>query len=533
MQPKSLAGLYRPPFSPILPNFIHRIGGMATGAALDAAYFGLNAAASAYSSAGLNLTRIVSGLRETGMQKRETERISGRTPYFLTKRDHFIKSLDEKVDLLLGEISFDRIAASSSANDIERSEELPAIFFSHGMFMNANFGLFPIDGRGQIPNIDTLKTFLGFFAYLGFKVFYLHMRNCVQVQNRYVRNTSAYVTDPSARPDMRGVKYEIPPGTTFDVVKENDIGSALRYINVEMGYDKIVAIAHSLGGDMLYDYIGSKLPYSSKIAGFVPLCSPLRWKYPDEMLIRILLKVSKSADALNSFMEQAGVERRADPLGFVSERVRFASELLAGFSPLTEVAFKVSAQIPLLREALATLYYPGEDFAHINQRIIGKFIRKCLEPMPTPMIEHFMKILSSSDGSLTTSEGRPISAVLPNISIPVMAIAGGRDGLAKAEQNIEPEFKKIGSSSKKIHIVENGDHFTTVIGKDSPRTTWLEIASWLHKIGLYPEFDRNVVEKIISDHVDVEKRPPSFNWPHFDRARSNKNPASKQGRVSL
>ncbi|HQG14105.1 MAG TPA: hypothetical protein PLT05_07090, partial [bacterium] len=204
----------------------------------------------------------------------------------------------------------------------------------------------------------------------------------------------------------------------------------------------------------------------------------------------------------------AGVERRADPLGFVSERVRFASELLAGFSPLTEVAFKVSAQIPLLREALATLYYPGEDFAHINQRIIGKFIRKCLEPMPTPMIEHFMKILSSSDGSLTTSEGRPISAVLPNISIPVMAIAGGRDGLAKAEQNIEPEFKKIGSSSKKIHIVENGDHFTTVIGKDSPRTTWLEIASWLHKIGLYPEFDRNVVEKIISDHVDVEKRPP-------------------------
>lgn len=508
MQIQSHAGSYRPFFSPILPAFLHRIGGMATGAALDATYFGLNTAASAYSSAGLSLTRLVSGIRETGMQKRETERISGRAPYFLTKRDHFIKSLDGRVDLLLGEISFDRTAAASSANDIERSEELPAIFFSHGMFMNANFGLFPIDGRGQIPNIDTLNTFLGFFAYLGFKVFYLHMRNCVQVQNRYVRNTSAYVTNPSARPDMRGVKYEIPPGTTFDVVKENDIGSALKYINATLGHDKIVAMAHSLGGDMLYDYIGSGLPYSGNIAGFVPLCSPLRWKYPDEMLIRILLKISKSADALNSFMEQSGVGRRANPLGFVSERVRFASELLAGFSPLTGAAFKVSAQIPLLREALATLYYPGDDFAHANQRVIGKFIRKCLEPMPTPMIEHFMKILSSNDGSLTTSEGRPISAVLPNISIPVLAIAGGRDGLAKAEQNIEPEFKKIGSSSKKIQIVENGDHFTTVIGRESPRATWLEIVSWIHEIGLYPGFDRSVIEKIISDHVAVAKRRP-------------------------
>ena len=210
-----------PVLNPVLQAFTavpSTLSALAIETGLDVTAAAAEAAARTYAGAGLALTRLVSGVREARVPKKTSEREVGVPPFFLTKHDHFITSLDGSVDLMLGELG----CSASPKNGY-----LPALFYTHGMFMNANFGLFPIDGNGPVPNIDTIRTFLGFFAFLGFPVFYLHLRNCVHVQNRYVRNHSRYVTDPALRPDLRSVPYIVPERSTFETVMRGDIGAAL------------------------------------------------------------------------------------------------------------------------------------------------------------------------------------------------------------------------------------------------------------------------------------------------------------------
>ncbi|MBT3181795.1 MAG: hypothetical protein HN337_04705 [Deltaproteobacteria bacterium] len=482
-------------------TFAYRIGGRVAEMALDTTAFSVETTANAHARAGLLLTKLVSGMTEVRVTKTVSERTIGEPPFFLKKHDHFITSLDGKVDLLLAELSYDRANGIDGGVKVARGDDNPAILFTHGMFMNSNFGLFPIDGHGRIPNMDTLRTFLGFFAFLGFRVFYLHMRNCVHIQNRYMRNKSAYVTDPKLRPDLHGVRYTIPPDTTFDDLKRHDIGSALTHIVRDLGCERVVAMAHSLGGDMLYDYIGRGLPYSENIVGFAPLCSPLRWKFDDEALIRILVKISKNAEAINTFFEQVGNSRRTNPLAFLAERVRIGSEVLAGFSPATGFMYQVGTHLPWIRGALNTLRYTEDESEHVTPKTIGKFIRKCLEPMPPLMVEHFMRLVQSQDGVLTTHDGRVIRDQFPNIQIPILAIGGDRDGLANPARNIAPDFDRLGSKNKRILTVEGGDHFTTIAGKKAPKATWFEIAKWMHEMGFYPDYNADTLQQIYERHI--------------------------------
>ena len=479
----------------------YRVGGRCAELALSGTAHSVETTAKMYARAGLLLTNLVSGVREVRVEKMSSERDVGVPPFYLTKRDHFITSLDGEADLLLSELSYDRANGTDNGTGIVRSDDYPAIFYSHGMFTNANFGLFPIDGRGPIPNIDTIRTFLGFLAFLGFRVFYLHMRNCVHIQNRYVRNKSAYVTDPNRRPDLQGVPYTIPPGTTFDVIKRHDIGSALAHIVGTHGFERIVAIAHSLGGDMLYDYIGRDLPFAENIVGFAPLCSPLRWKFDDERLIRILIMISKNAEAINNFLEEVGSDKRTNPLGFLAERLRLGSEILAGFSPATGFIYEVGTHLPWIRNALKTLRYTDDNSENVTAKTIGKFIRKCLEPMPPLMIKHFMRLVRSDTGILTTHDGRTVRDVFPNIQIPVMAVAGDKDGLAHPERNIVPDFWRIGSENKRLHVVGGGYHFTTIAGRKAPKATWFEITRWMHEMGFYPDYDPVTLEAVYEKYI--------------------------------
>jgi len=498
-------------FNPIasmsfVSNTFTNFTGRVVNIALDTTALSLNAAASSYANAGLMLTRLVSGVKEIGVAKVKSERNVGVAPFYLVKKDHFIKSLDGKVDLLLAEVSFDRKNGTNDDSGIVRGNDYPAIFYSHGMFMNSNFGLFPIDGRGHIPNIDTIKTFLGFLAFLGFRVFYLHMRNAVHIQNRYVRNNSNFVTDPSLRPDLRGVPYSIPKGTTFDDLRDFDIGSALRYIVEEVGEKNIVAIAHSLGGDMLYDYMGLKRPYAKNIVGFVPLATPLRWDFKDEALIKVLIKIGKNAEAFNSLLEVLGSDRQTNPLGYFAERMRLASELLAGFSPAVGLLYRIATKLPFVKDALNTLRNTDGENGGVNMKIAGKFIRKCLEPMPPTMVSHFMRIVNSSEGCLTSHDGRIISEGFSNIRIPILAVAGEKDGLAIADRNIAPDFGKLASNQKKILIVPNADHFTTISGPNAPRYMWFEVAKWMHDMGFYPEYDASALERLYRTYINIKSR---------------------------
>jgi hypothetical protein len=89
-------------------------------AGLDLTAHTVNAAASLYGTAGLAATKLVSGAREIRVEKVPIEREVGKAPYYLSKKDHFIESLDGEVDLLLAEVNFDRVAGADEPSGLKR-----------------------------------------------------------------------------------------------------------------------------------------------------------------------------------------------------------------------------------------------------------------------------------------------------------------------------------------------------------------------------------------------------------------------------
>jgi pimeloyl-ACP methyl ester carboxylesterase len=273
----------------------------------------------------------------------------------------------------------------------------------------------------------------------------------------------------------------------------------------ELGIKQIVAMAHSLGGVMTADYLGQELPHSDKIVGFIPLNSPFRWKF-DELLIRLVIEISKNAEALNGLLEELGGEKSYSPLAFLGKRARKAAQVAAGLSPIVGMLYKLGTYIPWIKTALRTLRNPDDKKERITHRTIGKFLRKCLEPMPEKMVKHFLRVIRSETGEFFDDEGRKIADSFDRVKAKMLVVTGEKDGLANLDAHIAPDLDRFTSTEVETLEVAEADHFTTIAGAKSPRQVWFKIAEWLHRNGWYPEYDAAKLEDLYEDYINPKAK---------------------------
>lgn len=70
------------------------------------------------------------------------------------------------------------------------------------------------------------------------------------------------------------------------------------------------------------------------------------------------------------------------------------------------------------------------------------------------------------------------AAAFEALDVPLLVIAGDRDGLAPREA-VRPAYERSGSSDKTFRAFARG-HIDLLVGREAPLTIWPLVLSWLN-----------------------------------------------------
>jgi len=262
-------------------------------------------------------------------------------------------------------------------------EPLGVVITCHGMNMNAH-------------NMDVSKdiSLVGYLKERGYEVWNVDLRGVGRSRFSYD-------------------KEKLDGDWSFDDYIRYDVPGILQHVTKRSGFEKVHWIGHSMGGMIMYAYLGSH-PEEERIASVCTVGSPV-----------VLIKdtITKALAYFGRFL------------------VLFIKRL-----PTDRLAKSV---------ALLTIRLPFGIYICRPFNISGNAYRRCvynaLSPLSRGLVKQFSrwmltKTMDSEDGQWDYRQS------LQDIQVPFCFVVGKSDQLA-AEVNVRPAFEELGSSQKETVVV--------------------------------------------------------------------------------
>ncbi|TNE43353.1 MAG: alpha/beta fold hydrolase [Deltaproteobacteria bacterium] len=236
------------------------------------------------------------------------------------------------------------------------------------------------------------------------------------------------------------------PDWSFDDHVRYDIPAFLDAITSRAGVEQIHWIGHSMGGMIMYAYLGCN-PEETRIASLVAISSPATW-------------TSSLTFTLGTRLGQ----------------------FLIKLFPYIPLHYALGTVAPYLFRAPigGPLCYPPNLSTHELRR--STFV--ILESFSVSLCRQFARMyqentFNSEDGTVNYRE------LLPNIKTPTYLLTGVRDKVAPP-QALEWVYEQIGSSNKKLHIGgrKHGDsidhcHASIAFSQHASQDTYPRLVEWL------------------------------------------------------
>jgi pimeloyl-ACP methyl ester carboxylesterase len=253
----------------------------------------------------------------------------------------------------------------------------------------------------------------------------------------------------STRPNWwNGKRYQ----WTFEDYVQHDAPAALRVVLRATGAPQVHWVGHSMGGMIAYGLLMT--PVQRKIASAVTLASPtmsdvghplLDFGVPYRRLLRLL------PDRV--------------PLGTLARLTAPVAPLLAR----------------LLNQSIAELgWHPG----NADVALMRALMLTAVDDLPASLLREFARWYDTKAMS-DRYDMFDFSEHLERITIPILIIAGARDGLTPV-RDLEHVYRRIGSADKVFRVIgrQQGDardysHADLILGLHAPDDVYPLILQWL------------------------------------------------------
>ncbi len=239
-----------------------------------------------------------------------------------------------------------------------------------------------------------------------------------------------------------------PPKNLAEYVRE-DVPAAIEEIQQLACPGPIYLIGHSLGGLISYAAAPS---LSDKVAGLVTLGSPYHFTRGSRFL-------SMVGTAMLTLDKTISLGHGLVPLRHLAEAMRLAR------------VFVESPVFPLPIRGFA----PGS----IEPRVLGQYMSLAMDRGSVAVIRNlFLRAAEARASRHRLGVLYGFASAFEALDIPLLVIAGSRDGLAPPE-SVRPAYVRSNSSDKTYRVYPRG-HADLIAGRDSPLTIWPLILAWLN-----------------------------------------------------
>ena len=227
-----------------------------------------------------------------------------------------------------------------------------------------------------------------------------------------------------------------------------DIPAALKFVTEKTGKPKVTWIGHSLGGMIMYAYLGTNKP--DMLKSVVTVGSPIIIPQPPNQILRAF------AANKNLFKALLIINLRSGATG------------LAPFHKFLITPDEV-------------LFFNKDN---ISDETVKKLLSYVVEDLPIGVVDQIIKLIqtgvfTSTDGSLNYTE------LIKNIDIPMLLACGKADNLAPPE-SVRYVYHNIKSNNKTFLMfgIANGykidyGHNDLILGPRSSKEVYPKIFNWL------------------------------------------------------
>ncbi|MEE8360108.1 MAG: alpha/beta hydrolase [Candidatus Omnitrophota bacterium] len=238
---------------------------------------------------------------------------------------------------------------------------------------------------------------------------------------------------------------------TIDDHIHQDVPAIVDYVHERSGFDKVYWIGHSMGSIIMFGYLETE--GEERIAGFISIGSMVVMTSP------LTPQLQKIAD---------------------QEEILAASLI---------VNTKVAGDLRSI--TFGAVKYPMEelllDRENMHKEAVARLFRTCIEDTSSGVIRQFSRSIREGRmlSSVLSKEQYDYTANLDKITIPVMVMAGGRDGFVDQDAVIGC-YHAVSSLDRRIVIFskENGysadyGHSDVLLGKMSEKEVYPVMLNWL------------------------------------------------------
>lgn len=230
-----------------------------------------------------------------------------------------------------------------------------------------------------------------------------------------------------------------------------DIPVAMALVKKETGHEAVNWIGHSLGGMIMYAYLGGG---GEGINSFISIASPMIIPQPPNDLLT-MIRDQPAALYLSLVINSA-----------------VASQFKA-------------AGVDLMKSPFDLLFY---NTANMEKDIIIKMYRQAVEDIAPGVIDQ-LRVMIANGEFLSADKKINYSANLSGINVPILCLGGLDDNMAHV-MSIHYAYEKVSSSDKSMRIfcLANGysanyGHNDLLLGKKAPDEVYPYILKWLEHRG--------------------------------------------------
>lgn len=264
------------------------------------------------------------------------------------------------------------------------------------------------------------------------------------------RGFDAWVLDLRGRGESHPANGAARMTWTFDDFVRHDLPAAIAAVRAATSRSQVAWIGHSMGGSVLYAFVGTTPLGRESIAAAVTIGSPVLFPATAWRLLR--------------------------RLGVLLLRLPFPATL-----PQREM-------VSLLWTAfgMTGLVRVGMNPRNVDVRFAGRALRRSLHNVSMAKLRQLAtwsaeQVFCSADGTVD------YRAALRNFEMPLLAIAGSGDRLASPETvhiaidetaSADKRFLELGS--RRGHSADYG-HVDLILGRQAPDEVFPQVADWLEE----------------------------------------------------
>lgn len=239
-----------------------------------------------------------------------------------------------------------------------------------------------------------------------------------------------------------------PPKNLAEYVRE-DVPAAVAEIHTLSGRRPLFLIGHSLGGLISYAAAPS---LGEQVAGVVTLGSPYHFTRGSRFLAifgTAMLTLDRTLSLGHGLL----------PLRHLAEVMRLA---------------RVFVESPLF-----PLPIRGYSPRSLEPRVLGQHMSLAMDRGSVAVLRNlFLRAAEARASGHRLGVLYGFASAFEAADLPLLIIAGGRDGLAPPD-SVRPAYVRSHSSDKTYRVFPRG-HIDLLVGRDAPLTIWPLILAWLN-----------------------------------------------------